>query len=91
MVEGEVKEALAMTDDNPQAVDGVGQKVAAPDPLLADSPKDDRDTDSMLDVFEGVEVEENAISMLSRELSDVSIDSLLEQTRQVADEIKRGR
>jgi len=91
VVEGEVKEALAMTDDNPQAVEGVDQKVAAPDPLLADSPKDDRDGDSMLDVFKSVEVEKNAISVLSRELSDVSIDSLLEQTRQVAEEIERGR
>jgi len=91
VVEGEVKEALAMTDDNPQAVEGVGQNVATPDPLLADSPEDDRDADSLLDVFKGVEVEETTLSVLSRQLGDVSIDSLLEQARQVADEIERRR
>jgi ribosomal protein L12E/L44/L45/RPP1/RPP2 len=47
------------------------------------------DTDSMLDVFTGVEVEENSISLLSRSLGDVSIQSLLEQTKQVAGEIKQ--
>ena len=50
---------------------------------------DNVDTDSMLDVFTSVEVEENPISMLSRELSDVSIHSLLEQTNQVAGDIKQ--
>ena len=80
-----------MTDNNPQAVEGVGQEAATPDPLLADKPKDDQDADSLLDIFKGVEVEESNISVLSRELSDVSIHSLLEQIRQVADEIKGGR
>jgi ribosomal protein L12E/L44/L45/RPP1/RPP2 len=50
---------------------------------------DNIDTDSMLDVFTGVEVEENLISLLSRGLSDVSIQSLLEQTKQLAGEIKQ--
>ncbi len=50
---------------------------------------DNTDTDSMLDVFTGVEVEDSHISVLSRELSDVSIHSLLEQTRQVAGDIKQ--
>jgi len=49
------------------------------------------DTDSMLDVFTSVEVEETLVSVLSRGLSDVNIHSLLEQTRQVAGEIRRGR
>ena len=49
------------------------------------------DADNLLDVFTGVEVEENIVSILSRELGDVSIDSLLEQMRQIADEIKWGR
>lgn len=51
---------------------------------------DNLDTDSMLEVFTSVQVEESLISMLSRELNDVSIHSLLEQTRQVAGEIRRG-
>ena len=52
VVEGEVKEVLAMTDNDPQAAEGVGQETATPDPLLADAPKDDKDTDSLLDVFQ---------------------------------------
>jgi hypothetical protein len=51
---------------------------------------DNVDTDNMLDVFTSVEVEESLVSILSRDLSDVSIHSLLEQTRQIAGEIKRG-
>jgi ribosomal protein L12E/L44/L45/RPP1/RPP2 len=50
---------------------------------------DNIDADSMLDVFTGVEVEENLVSELARELSDVSVHSLLEQTRQVAGDIRR--
>lgn len=52
---------------------------------------DNLNTDSMLDVFTSTEVEETLVSVLSRDLSDVSIHSLLEQTRQIAGEIKRGR
>ena len=52
---------------------------------------DDVNADNLLDVFKSVEVEGNIASVLSRELGDVSIHSLLEQTRQVADGIKRGR
>ncbi|UCC60831.1 MAG: hypothetical protein JSV02_03145 [Dehalococcoidia bacterium] len=51
---------------------------------------DNVDTDSMLDVFTSVEVEESLVSILSRDLSDVSIHSLLEQTMQIASEIKKG-
>jgi ribosomal protein L12E/L44/L45/RPP1/RPP2 len=49
---------------------------------------DNIDSNSILDVFTSVEVEENLISLLSRDLSDVSIQSLLEQTKQVAGQIK---
>jgi ribosomal protein L12E/L44/L45/RPP1/RPP2 len=48
------------------------------------------DADSMMDVFTGIEVEESLVSELARELTDISVDSLLEQTRQVAGDIKRG-
>ena len=51
---------------------------------------EDPDTDSLLDVFTSVEVEDNPISLLSRELSEVSISSLLEQTREIAGQIRRG-
>lgn len=51
---------------------------------------DNTDTDNMLDVFTSVEVEESLVSLLSRDLSDLCIHSLLEQTRQVAGEVRRG-
>jgi len=51
---------------------------------------DNVDTDSMLDVFTGVEVEESLVSELARELTDISMNSLLEQSRQVAGDIRRG-
>jgi len=57
----------------------------------ASATADKQDTDGMLDVFTDVQVTENTVSMLSRELSDVSIHSLLEQTRQIALEMKRER
>ena len=57
----------------------------------ASATADNQDIDSMLDVFTDVEVKENTVSALSRELSDVNIHSLLEQTRQVALEMKRER
>jgi len=51
---------------------------------------DGNDSDSLLDVFTNVEVEETFVSALARELSDVNMNSLLEQTRQVAGEVGRG-
>jgi len=48
------------------------------------------DPDSMLDVFTGIEVEESLVSELARDLADVSVHTLLEQTRQVAGDIRRG-
>ena len=49
---------------------------------------DNPEADSLLDVFTSVEVEDSPISALARGLSDVSIDSLLEQSRQVATQMK---
>jgi ribosomal protein L12E/L44/L45/RPP1/RPP2 len=51
---------------------------------------DGNDSDSLLDVFTSVEVEETFVSALARELSEVNMHSLLEQTRQVAGEVGRG-
>ena len=51
---------------------------------------DGNDSDSLLDVFTSVGVEETFVSALARELSDVNMNSLLEQTRQVAGEVGRG-
>jgi hypothetical protein len=85
------KEALLMAENNPQAPKGSGDKVAVAEPTQAKAPKkDDKGTDSLLDVFTSEELVESSISRLSKDLSDISIDSLLEQTKKVAEEIKWG-
>ncbi len=51
---------------------------------------DNTDSDSLLDVFTNVEVEESLISALARELNDVDMQSLLAHTKQVAGDVGRG-
>lgn len=80
-----------MAENNPQAPKGSGDKVAVAEPAQAKAPKkDDKGTDSLLDVFTSEELVESSTSRLSKDLSDISIDSLLEQTKKVAEEIKWG-
>jgi hypothetical protein len=80
-----------MAENNPPAPKGSSDKVAVADPAQAKSTKkDDKVTDSLLDVFTSEEFVESSISKLSKELGDVSVYSLLEQTKRVAEEIKLG-
>ncbi len=80
-----------MAENSPPAPKRSEDKVAVADPAQANAPKkDDKGTDSLLDVFTSEEFVESSISKLSKDLSDVSIESLLEQTKQVAEEIKWG-
>jgi hypothetical protein len=80
-----------MAENSPPAPKRIEDKVAVADPAQAKaSKKDDKGTDSLLDVFTSEELVESSISKLSKDLSDVSIESLLEQTKQVAQEIKWG-
>lgn len=80
-----------MAENNPPAPQGSADKVAVADPAQAKSAKkDDKRTESLLDVFTSEEISESPISKLSKDLGDVSIHSLLEQTKQIADEIKFG-
>ncbi len=80
-----------MAENSPQAPKGSADKVAVADPAQAKSPKkDDKGTESLLDVFTSEELVESPISKLSKELGDVSVYTLLEQTKQLAQEIKCG-
>ena len=80
-----------MSENNPQAPKGSADKVTVADPAQAKSPKkDDKGTDSLLDVFTSEELVETPISRLSKDLGDVSIYTLLEQTKQLAQEMKCG-
>ena len=54
------------------------------------SPKDAKNTDGLLDVFTSEELTETAFGLLGKDLGNVSITSLLEETRQLAEEIRRG-
>jgi len=67
-----------MADSNPVVV-------ASKD--TAKSVKGDKD-ESLMDIFTTEELKDSHISTLSKDLGDVSIYSLLEQSRQVAQEIK---
>jgi hypothetical protein len=77
-----------MNKNNPQVLESGGKNVAGAAPPQVASPKGNKEPDSLLDVFKSEGLEENSVSALSKELGDVSIYSLLEQTKQVADAIK---
>ena len=47
------------------------------------------DTDSMMDVFTEVHVEDSPISLLSRDLGDVTMGSLVEEGQRIADQVRR--
>lgn len=80
-----------MAENSPPSPKRSEDKVAVADPTQAKAPKkDDKGTDSLLDVFTSEELVESSISKLSKDLSDISIESLLEQTKQVAEAIKWG-
>ncbi len=79
-----------MADNNIQATKGSGSNAVVADTAAAKSPKNDKSADSLLDIFTTEEIKESSISKLCKDLNDVSIDSLLEQTRQVANQIRAG-
>jgi len=80
-----------MAENNPQALNSSGGKAAVADPAQAKGPKkDDKGADSLLDVFTSEEFVESSVSRLSQDLGDVSVYTLLEQTKQLAQEMKCG-
>ncbi|MBM3157715.1 MAG: hypothetical protein FJ004_10595 [Chloroflexi bacterium] len=50
--------------------------------------KENRNPDSLLDVFTSEELVETATSKLSKDLTDLSIYSLLEETKHVAQHVR---
>jgi hypothetical protein len=64
-----------------------GQQGAA-EPSSPKESKADRNPDSLLDVFTSEELVETTASRLSKDLTDLSIYSLLEETKQVAQGIR---
>lgn len=80
-----------MADNDIQVAKASGSIAATGDSAATQSPKKDKGTDNFLDIFTTEEVKESFVGKLCKDLSDISIDSLLEQTKQVAEEIKWGR
>ena len=63
----------------------------AAEPSPTKESKGERNPDSLLDVFTSEELVETTASKLSKDLSDMSIYSLLEETKQVAQGIRELR
>jgi len=80
-----------MSENSPHAPKRTAEKVTVAAPAQAKTPKkDDKGTESLLDVFTSEELVETPVSRLSKELGDVSVQTLLEQTKQLAQEIRCG-
>jgi len=54
------------------------------------SSKDAKNTEGMLDVFTSEDLTESTASILGKDLGNLSMTSLLEETRQLAEEIRRS-
>lgn len=50
----------------------------------------DEEVDGLLDVFRSEQVCGNPISALSRELSDTSVYSLLEEMKRIVEKVRKG-
>jgi len=50
----------------------------------------DEEVDGLPDVFRGEQVSEDPISALSRELSDTSVYSLLEEMKRIVEKVRKG-
>lgn len=78
-----------MIDIQQIAKDNVKETAAATQPQ-AKTVKGDMEADGLMDIFTAMEVGENPISKLSKDLSEVSVYALLEQTQQLAMQMKLG-
>jgi hypothetical protein len=85
-----LKEALIMADTNPQALKSSGDKVAAASQAQTNTVKADKAADSMLDIFTTEDLADTLVGKLSKDLGDISILALLEQTKQLAEQMRLG-
>ena len=87
--EAEASAVLSGAKAEARAPEPVGQKVEAANTPPPNSPEEEEKLESVLDVFrsEGLAVE--TTSALSKELGDMSVYSLLEETKQIAQIAKK--
>jgi hypothetical protein len=83
-VGNEASEAPSETKMEPQGLAPSSQKIEAANTSSTNSPQEDEKIESVLDVFRTEELALDTTSTLSKELSDTSVYSLLEESKQVA-------
>ena len=79
-----------MADTNPQALKSSEDKVAAASQTQTKTVKADKAADSLLDVFTTEDLADTLVGKLSKDLGDISILALLEQTKQLAEQMRLG-
>jgi len=88
----EIRVALVVKDE-PQALKPDTQKVEAANPPQQKGTQDSVNPDSLLEIFKSEENPLAPLGTLAKELRDMSIYSLLEETKQIAEKMKfkKGR
>jgi hypothetical protein len=89
LAKNETSEATAK--EGPQAPESAGgQNTAVANPPEGKPPQDNKgkDVDSLLEIFKVEKLEEDTLSALSKELRNISVYSLLEETKEVAEKMK---
>ena len=89
VAESESVEMAAATHAAPQTLEVASQSAEAADSAQREEAPEDEEVDSLLDVFRSEQLSENLISTLSRELSDTSVYSLLEEMKRIVEKVRK--
>ena len=87
--EDEANAVLSEARLEARVLEPVGQKVEAANMPPVNSPQEEEKIESVLEVFRSEELAIEATSALSKELGDMSVYSLLEETKQIAQIAKK--
>ena len=87
--EAEASAVLSEAKAEARASEPVGQKVEAANTPPANSPQEEEKIESVLEVFRSEGLALDTTSSLSKELGDMSVYSLLEETKQIAQIAKK--
>lgn len=88
-VGSESVEVEATTDAEPQTLEVESQSAEPAEPAQGEEAPEEGEVDSLLDVFRSEQLSESTISELSRELSDTSVYSLLQEIKRIAEKVKK--
>jgi hypothetical protein len=87
--ESEASEAPAETKVEANALESGSQKIEAANTPVANSPQENEKIESVLDIFRSEELALDTTSSLSKELGDMNVYSLLEESKQIAQIAKK--